>query len=232
MSFLEFIGVMFLALLAFSLLGLLFGWYNDKEFKEKMEKETLDKYRETDEYRKEIKREAEKLFLKMKEDFLKEEAEKRERLEEENLEKSKPFVNEQKAEPRESVEIPKYDFSNVKFYDDTSYLSKEELVEIYETKDKKKIDRKYLFPKKDVEDTSSEFYKKKVVISGLFEHFETRNEIAKILYDLGADIDTSLTERTSFLIKGENCGWSKEEKAIKYGCVIYSESEFLDRIKK
>ncbi|WP_394265162.1 BRCT domain-containing protein [Bergeyella zoohelcum] len=219
MDFLSILGLIFLGLIIITLLGLLFG--NDtSEAQKKLESDIIKKYKETLEYKEEVTKEAEKLFQQMKTDFLKKQLE-------------NDYAIEQETVLHSSIEMPKYDFSDVKFLHEIEpSISKEELIEVIETKDRKKIDRKYLFPKKDVEDTSSEFYKKKVVISGIFEHFEMRNDIAKILYDLGADIDTSVTERTDYLIKGENCGWSKEEKAIRFGCIICTEAEFLEKIKK
>lgn len=91
----------------------------------------------------------------------------------------------------------------------------------------KKIAREFLYPKKDLEDTGSIFYRKKVVISGDYENFIYRDEIAELLWNAGADIDTAVSERTNFLIIGTNYGWKKMETAQEYGIVVIKEAEFI-----
>lgn len=90
----------------------------------------------------------------------------------------------------------------------------------------RKIDSKYLRPKKDAEDVNM-FFKKKVVITGEFTRFPDRNELAEILYESGADIDTIITEKTHYIIKGDYAGWKKLEKANDYGIMIFSEEEII-----
>lgn len=90
----------------------------------------------------------------------------------------------------------------------------------------RKIQSKYLKPK-EVKHSSSPFTGNKVVITGIFASY-SRNEIANILYNLGADIDTNVTKRTAYLIAGKNMGPSKKEKAEKWGVRILSEAQFID----
>ena len=100
------------------------------------------------------------------------------------------------------------------------YLSNATILELRS----KKIDSKFLRPKKDADDVNA-FYKKKVVISGDFDFFVDRNDLAQILYDFGADIDCQVTEKVSYLIAGKNSGWKKLEKAEEFGVLVLNESE-------
>ena len=80
----------------------------------------------------------------------------------------------------------------------------------------------------NVEDTSHIFYQKKVVITGSFDRFPIRNDMAKLLYDVGADINTSISTKTDYVIVGENAGPKKLEKIAKLGIEIISEKKFLE----
>lgn len=90
-----------------------------------------------------------------------------------------------------------------------------------------KIPRKLLTPKKDLENTSHFFYGKKIVISGTFENFPYRAEIAKMLWEIGADVDTAVNQRTDFLLSGNGVGPSKLQKAENFGAEIIDENQFL-----
>lgn len=92
-----------------------------------------------------------------------------------------------------------------------------------------KIDSEFLKPLLEGGDSDSPFYEKKVVITGVFERYK-RNEIAEILRDLGADIDTSVTKRTAYLVAGHNMGPSKRKKAEDLGVKIIDENEFAQLI--
>lgn len=70
------------------------------------------------------------------------------------------------------------------------------------------------------------FYGKKVVISGVFREVG-RNQLAKVLQMRGADVNICVSKRTDILICGKNCGWSKVEKAEKYGVRMIDEDELL-----
>lgn len=63
-------------------------------------------------------------------------------------------------------------------------------------------------------DKTNFFFGKKVVISGTYENWPDRNDLAKIVKALGADIDTGVTSRTNVLIAGEGAGPSKIEKMM------------------
>lgn len=89
-----------------------------------------------------------------------------------------------------------------------------------------KIDSVYLAVKKDAPKDSF-FYGKKVVISGVFREVG-RNQLAKVLQMRGADVNICVSKRTDILICGKNCGWSKVEKAEKYGVRMIDEDELLE----
>lgn len=102
------------------------------------------------------------------------------------------------------------------------YLSQDAIKDVRS----RKINSEFLRPKKDAEDINA-FYKKKVVITGNFNNFPDRNDLAKLLYDSGADIDTCITERTSYIIAGEGAGWKKMDKAKEYDITVFNEKQIL-----
>lgn len=61
-------------------------------------------------------------------------------------------------------------------------------------------------------DHNNFFYGQKVVISGTYKTWPDRNDLAKIIKALGADIDTGVTLKTNILIIGEDAGPRKIEK--------------------
>lgn len=95
--------------------------------------------------------------------------------------------------------------------------------------DHKKIDSRFLKPDNSIKDSNSPFFKKKVVITGVYKNF-SRDSVAEILVNLGADVNTTISNKTSFLISGENPGPSKIRKAIENNIPIISEEDFLKMI--
>lgn len=81
-------------------------------------------------------------------------------------------------------------------------------------------------------DPNNPFYDKKVVITGVFT--QDRMQLAQILKDMGADVDTSITKRTSFVLMGDNAGPKKIatiEKLNSSGCnIIVLHQQELDQI--
>lgn len=95
----------------------------------------------------------------------------------------------------------------------------------------RKIDKKYLYPRKDLEDTSHYFYGKKIVITGRFEKIHFRNKIAKELWNVGADIDTNIGKNTNIVIVGSyDVGPKKMEQIIEKGLKIIREDELLEKL--
>jgi DNA polymerase-3 subunit epsilon len=93
-----------------------------------------------------------------------------------------------------------------------------------------------LKPDFDSADQTSIFFRKKVVITGLFEKM-TRQEIAEKLKILGADVDTSVNKRTDYIITGIEPGPSKIKKAHDLiesgsGLQLLSEKEFISHVNE
>lgn len=78
---------------------------------------------------------------------------------------------------------------------------------------------------------SSPFYNKKIVFTGVLDKI-TRDDAAKLVKAKGADIDTSISKRTDFVIAGHGAGPSKLKKIEDYNTSgsnikIINEEEFL-----
>lgn len=78
--------------------------------------------------------------------------------------------------------------------------------------------------------TTSDILKgKSIVVSGTFKIFR-RKEIESFVELNGAKLVKSISQKTDFVVAGEEMGPSKLEKAKKLGIEIISEEEFLERI--
>ncbi len=86
------------------------------------------------------------------------------------------------------------------------------------------------------------FYDKKVVISGIFEKFPIRNDLAILLKGYGAKINGSISSKTDIFIVGKDCGEKKMQKVfeLKDGDVdiliieekdLYKKLELIDKQK-
>lgn len=88
-----------------------------------------------------------------------------------------------------------------------------------------------LIPNLEHTDCNSPFYAKKVVFTGVLKSI-ARKDAAELIQKMGADIETSITKRTNFVITGSAPGPSKMKKIeqlIAQGCdirLVY-EDEFL-----
>lgn len=81
------------------------------------------------------------------------------------------------------------------------------------------------------------FFHKKVLLTGTLFNFPKREEIASILRDYGADINTSLSKQTDIVIVGSGAGPSKMKKIedlTSQGCEIrvIREQELLEIMEK
>lgn len=97
----------------------------------------------------------------------------------------------------------------------------------------RKIESKYFYPITDLDDESNFFFGKKIVITGEFDLFPDRNEVAKLFWNVGADIDTGIGKNTEFLIVGLDYGPKKMQKAIENGISIIDQdrlSEYFNEI--
>lgn len=84
-------------------------------------------------------------------------------------------------------------------------------------------------------DPDSPFFNKKVVFTGVLDSMK-REEAAEIVKKMGADIDTSVTKRTDFVIVGTGAGPAKLKKIRDYNnsgskIKMIHEKEFLELIK-
>ncbi len=87
------------------------------------------------------------------------------------------------------------------------------------------IDSKYMYPIKDLEDKSNFFYAKKVVITGVYDDYPDRNDLAKLFWECGADIDRGIGVKTEFLIVGDEAGPKKLLQAKEQGITIIDQKK-------
>lgn len=85
----------------------------------------------------------------------------------------------------------------------------------------------YIEDKKNIKE---EFIDKKFVLTGSLNKI-TRDEASKIIEDLGGSTSSSVSAKTDVVIVGDNPG-SKYTKALNLGIKIWSEEEFLQKIKE
>ena len=78
--------------------------------------------------------------------------------------------------------------------------------------------------------TSDKLAGQSIVISGVFAH-HSRDEYKAIIEQNGGKNVGSISNKTSFILAGENMGPSKLQKAEKLGIKIMSEDEFLELIE-
>ena len=90
----------------------------------------------------------------------------------------------------------------------------------------KKIECEDLKPDFNIENTDNPFFKKKVVFTGDLVNF-TRKEAAHTIKLLGANVNTSISKKTDFVIIGRNPGPSKMKKITELGIPTISEDDFL-----
>lgn len=81
-------------------------------------------------------------------------------------------------------------------------------------KAQRKYERTTLDPLADdqVENKSTPFFHASVVITGTFEAYPNRNELGKRIQSLGADINTSISSKTTVVVMGDGAGPSKVKK--------------------
>lgn len=103
--------------------------------------------------------------------------------------------------------------------------------ELIKMNTEKKISEAYKYPIQDLEDTSHYFFNKKVVITGTFENFPMRDEMAKMLHSVGADVNGSISKKTNYVIVGSNAGPRKLEKIEELQISIINEEEFINLFK-
>lgn len=119
------------------------------------------------------------------------------------------------------------------FVPDFNKITKKEGKSIFS--EHERLSGKVLKPDLKNADSSSPFYKKKIVFTGILNNI-SRAKAAEIIKGMGADIDSSITKNIHFVIIGSGAGPSKLKKIKEYNeagsniKMIY-ESEFLEMIK-
>lgn len=90
----------------------------------------------------------------------------------------------------------------------------------------KRIEKEDLRPDFNIDNRNNPFFQKKVVFTGDLINF-SRTEAAHKIKLFGADVNTSISRNTDFVVIGRNPGPSKMEKINQLGIPIISEDEFL-----
>lgn len=94
----------------------------------------------------------------------------------------------------------------------------------------KRIEKDDLRPNFDIEDKENPFYMKRVVFTGDLTNY-SRKEAAHRIKLMGADVNTSISKKTDFVIIGRNPGPSKMVKIENLGVTTFSEDDFLKMIE-
>ena len=94
----------------------------------------------------------------------------------------------------------------------------------------KKIEKNDLKPDFNIENTDNPFFQKRVVFTGDLKNFN-RKEAAHTIKLLGADVNTSISRKTDFVVVGRNPGPSKMNKIETLGIPMITEDEFLKMIE-
>lgn len=92
----------------------------------------------------------------------------------------------------------------------------------------KLMDSDLLIPDLDIDDQSHFFYGKKVVITGVFEEFPYREEMAKLIKSVGGDNNVSISRLTDYVVVGSNPGPRKMELIKKHNTTVINEDEFIE----
>lgn len=87
----------------------------------------------------------------------------------------------------------------------------------------------------EITDKTTPFYDATVVITGTFDAFPERNEIARRIQLLGAKTSSSISKKTTIVIMGDGAGPKKIEKvnelnADGWGIYVMRETELLKYI--
>ena len=94
----------------------------------------------------------------------------------------------------------------------------------------KRIEKEDLKPDFNIENRNNPFFQKKVVFTGDLLNY-SRTEAAHKIKLFGADVNTSISKNTDFVIIGRNPGPSKMEKINQLGIPVISEDDFLKMLE-
>jgi len=97
------------------------------------------------------------------------------------------------------------------------------------------IDHQFLDPFDDnaIDNQDTCFFHSKCVITGIFDAFPERNDLAGELQKLGADINTAISKRTDIVLVGRGAGLSKMKKIAElqaqgFNIKIIKEDELIE----
>lgn len=118
---------------------------------------------------------------------------------------------------------------------DFSKAQPEKKVNLFDFSGHDRIHGACLKPDFENGDSKCPFFKKKVVITGVFSKI-SRQDLAQLLKEKGADLDTGVTKNTNFIISGIEPGPSKIRKfeTLKtegHDIQLVSEDKFLEMIE-
>lgn len=97
-----------------------------------------------------------------------------------------------------------------------------------------KLSGDILIPDLDNANPNSPFYNKRMVFTGVLDTM-SREQAASYAKDMGADINTTISSSTDFVVVGKNAGPFKMKKIEQYNAmgghiVVLNEAEFLNMI--
>lgn len=133
--------------------------------------------------------------------------------------------------------LMKADFDTLKDIKDIGNIIAQNLISYFSDEDNLKIinelinigvNTKYLGVI-EIEYKNSEIYGKTFVLTGTLENY-TRDELTKILEDMGGVVTSSVSKKTDVVIAGVSAG-SKLDKAKKLEIKIWNEEELKDKLK-
>ncbi|MBL4909296.1 MAG: hypothetical protein JKX78_04600 [Alteromonadaceae bacterium] len=78
-----------------------------------------------------------------------------------------------------------------------------------------------------LENPSIDWESENIVLSGKFENYDTRDELAEELIDYGSNVQSSISKKTTLLITGSKVGASKLKKATDLNIRVITESELM-----
>lgn len=89
----------------------------------------------------------------------------------------------------------------------------------------------------EVVNQSTPFFQRRVVITGILQHFPEREQLAMLLRKYGADINSSISGKTDIVIMGFDAGPSKIKKISEYqekghDIRVIHEEELLEILKE
>lgn len=108
------------------------------------------------------------------------------------------------------------------------FVSLKYLKKILNYYNNKLIDPIYLSKNKNINYNIHFFTDKKIAITGVFKKFNSRNEVARLLWDQGAVIDTTFNSNTDYLIVGTyGLDAVKVKSAFYLNIKVLTEDELL-----